>query len=105
MKAKRPASQLEIGEKLRFMHGKDCGNGLELYQHLPAEKNVSPARRVQPYPLVIDRQLFLPLKRNVPQLQFMTETDLVNAFQEARSKLTMNSHGRSNRGLGELVWC
>ena len=84
------------------MHGQHTFDGFQFKHHLISYDYVKAVSAVEPYGLVVDGQFHLSAKRQLAEREFVTETLLVSAFEQAGAESRMDLNRRTDDNTGQI---
>ncbi len=94
---------LEFVHQLTLVSTAELGQGLGLDDDAAVADEIGPILRLQPFAFVLDRQLNLPLKRDMAVHEFKGQRFLINRLQKSVPKFLVNSHRRPNDRISPRI--
>jgi hypothetical protein len=97
------SAKFQIGQKLSLEQRQESLNRLEFNNDLIINQQVESQPAINSYIVVCDWKIYLALKVNIALVQFVTQTLLVDRFQQSRSQSGVHTERGINNYLRSLV--
>ena len=97
------AGESQVGKQLGLMHGQYFLHGLDLDHDCIVDEQVETISRLDPYALVLDRDLNLGPERDLPKAELDNQASFVCRLQQARPERTMDLDRRTDDLRSERI--
>jgi hypothetical protein len=101
--AERFATEFKVRKELGFVDGRYRIYGLDFDYHEVFDEEIHAIAQFELDLTIDDRKADLSCGVKSILGQFILEARRVGAFEQARAQFGVNSHGRSNNGVADLV--